>query len=91
MSTWLYLQCLDHDPPLIASDESGQHLSDLPQIHADINLSEEFLANDINDLEYFRRNSYRFLIQHRSCRITVLDENGREHPPGPEPLKKERP
>lgn len=24
MSTYLYLKCLDHDPPLFAADESGR-------------------------------------------------------------------
>ena len=28
--------CLDHDPPLKADGESGQHLYDLPQIRKDI-------------------------------------------------------
>ena len=31
MSTYLYLVCLDHTPPLRAASESGQHLYDLPQ------------------------------------------------------------
>ena len=36
MSTYLYLRCEDHDPPLVAREESGQHLYDLPTIRADI-------------------------------------------------------
>ena len=37
MSTWLYLRCESHDPPLENDGESGQHLYDLEQIWADIN------------------------------------------------------
>ena len=34
MSTWLYLRCESHDPPLKNDVESGQHLYDLEQIWA---------------------------------------------------------
>ena len=36
MSTWIYLECADHDPPISADGESGQHLYDLPDIREDI-------------------------------------------------------
>ena len=44
MSTYLYLVCLDHTPPLMAASDSGQHLSDLPQIRADIAARDSHLA-----------------------------------------------
>lgn len=44
MSTYLYLECLSHDPPLRAQDESGQHLYDLPQIRADVANRDELAA-----------------------------------------------
>lgn len=84
MSTYVYLECLDHDPPLSADDESGQHLSDLPQIRADLADRERVVAS-IRDGwdpgDYFRNNTARFLASHKKCRIGIRDEYGDEHPP----------
>ena len=86
MSTYLHLVCLDHTPPLIAEDESGQHLTDLPQIRADLAADLPALANESENAErpvpfthdpwYFRRNTIRFRVAHLSCRIGVRDEYG---------------
>lgn len=89
MSTYLYLECLDHDPPIRAEDESGQHLYDLPRIRHEIanreavvaaSLADDDLAEwgDINGW-YFRSHSARFLRQHPKCRIGIRDEYGVEH------------
>lgn len=82
MSTFLYLTCLDHDPPLIAEDESGQHLSDLPRIRAEIagrdDVVTEGQPKDV--LSYFSRNSERFLEAHRGCLVGIRDEYGCDHP-----------
>ena len=83
MSTWLYLECLDHDPPLLAEDESGQHLYDLPQIRADLADREALVriwSGSAVDLGYFRNRTCRFLVAHQKCRIGIRDEYGREHP-----------
>ena len=85
MSTYLYLECLDHDPPLRSDGESGQHLTDLPEIRADIakrvawvEWSEE---DDVwNHLHHFRCNTITFLRQHPRCRLGIRDEYGHEHP-----------
>ena len=83
MSTWIYLRCTCHNPPLIAPDESGQHLYDLPQIREDI-ANREWLAENfddvVNDLGYFRLNSARFLKDHPRCVIDIVDEYGKTHP-----------
>lgn len=90
MSTWLYLECLDHNPPLRAHDESGQHLYNLPQIRADIANREALVAavratrfgdgiEEVTD-DYFRRHTLRFLIDHPNCRIGIRDEYGRAYP-----------
>lgn len=87
MSTWIYLECLDHEPPLQAEDESGQHLYDLPQIRADIR-DREVLARLYGEgavmgqahVGFFRANTARFLAQHQKCRIGIRDERGVEHP-----------
>lgn|GEM_PF-2023782 len=44
MSTWLYLECLDHTPPLRAVDESGQHHYDLPRIREEVATREQMVA-----------------------------------------------
>ena len=89
MSTWLYLECLDHDPPLRADDESGQHLYDLPQIRADIADRDALVAavratrfGDVEQVtnDYFRRHTLRFLVAHPTCHIGIRDEYGHLHP-----------
>lgn len=44
MSTWLYLRCESHNPPLESDGESGQHLYDLPQIWADLDNRDQIAA-----------------------------------------------
>jgi hypothetical protein len=88
VSTYVYLECLDHDPPLRADGESGQHLSDLPQIRADIAARDALLTliaasewGDVPDLgTYFRQNTARFLAALPHCRIGIRDEYGDVHP-----------
>ena len=87
MSTYLYLTCLDHTPPLMAEDESGQHLYDLPRIRDEIANRESVASEDKlpgawtgEAASYFRARSSRFLAQHPSCRIGIRDEYGRDHP-----------
>lgn len=89
MSTWLHLVCLDHTPPLVAEDESGQHLSDLPQIRADLAAPLTTLLVEVEsapsvdpwnlDQTYFRRRTVAFRAQHPHCRIGIRDEYGVEH------------
>lgn len=92
MSTYLYLRCMDHDPPLWAAAESGQHLCDLDQIRADI-AQRERLVNRLDQdystvygwyetLDHFRANTVSFLSQHRKCRIGIIDEYGDVHDVG---------
>ena len=85
MSTYIYLVCLDHDPPLIAEEESGQHLYDLPRIREELvnrnetlNSKEWHGGNDMN--QYFRIRSARFLSRHPKCHIGIRDEYGRDYP-----------
>lgn len=77
MSTYVYLRCEDHDPPLRASDESGQHLYDLEQIRADIANRVAIVAaleDDWTVDDSFRRATARFLAKHPKCRIGIVDE-----------------
>ena len=49
MSTWLYLQCESHDPPLENEGESGQHLYDLEQIWADLENRDRIAAANYSE------------------------------------------
>lgn len=83
MSTWVYLECRDHNPPLMADAESGQHLYDLDQIRADIANRDALIAANNDGMEvtdYFRRHTLRFLAAHPKCDIGIRDEYGTEHP-----------
>lgn len=84
MSTWLYLRCESHDPPLENDGESGQHLYDLEQIWSDLNNRDRIVVswndNIIPD-DHFRINTARFLAEHPHCQIGVIDEYQRTHHP----------
>jgi hypothetical protein len=83
MSTYVYLVCRDHKPPLVADDESGQHLYDLPQIRADLANRDALVAawkDDVQTDLRFRCNTVRFLTAHPRCDIGIRDEYGAWHP-----------
>ena len=90
MSTYVYLVCMDHEPPLMAEDESGQHLYDLPRIRREIadreatvaagtGYHESVTSGGFDSAAYFRAHSARFLTQHLTCRVSIKDEYGVEH------------
>lgn len=83
MSTWLYLQCEDHDPPL-RSEDVGQHLYDLPDIRRHIARRDIYAEMEDGDpirfTHHFGNNAYDFLVAHPRCTIGIVDELGREHP-----------
>lgn len=83
MSTWIYLQCESHEPPLIAEDESGQHLYDLPQLRKDV-AEREALVKMMDDGwsidDYYRRHTVKFLAAHRKCQLGIIDEYNRTYP-----------
>lgn len=84
MSTYLYLRCDSHDPPLENEGESGQHLYDLEQIWADIKHRDRIAAawNDgFIPGNTCRCNTARFLAEHPHCTIGVIDEYDRTHHP----------
>ena len=84
MSTWMYLECLDHDPPITSADEVGQHLYDLPDIRRMVAERQTIVrfAKEYGALPegYFAQNAMRFLRDHPKCRIRIVDEYDVEHP-----------
>ena len=81
MSTYIYLICRDHSP----DDESGRHLSDLPQLREDI-ANRDVIVHALEVLDFhphdssYRCNTARFLAAHPRCHLGIVDEYGREHP-----------
>lgn len=84
MSTWLYLRCDAHTPPLY-SEDVGQHLYDLPNIGQYI-AGRDFLASEENPVydgtpaSHFGGNAQAFLKEHPKCPLSIEDEYGHEHP-----------
>lgn len=81
MSTYLYLTCLEHDPPLLSQDEVSQHA------HTEIGRVREWVKNRKSIVElrhaevvgyddYFLNNAITFLQSHLDCRIGGKDEYG---------------
>ena len=85
MSTYIYLTCRDHSPAIRADGESGQHLSDLPQLRQDI-ADRDVIVHALQELDLYpydssyRCNTVRFLAAHPRCHLGIVDEYGREHP-----------
>lgn len=91
MSTYLYLQCDSHDPPLVSDGEVGQHLYDLPAIRTHIGNRRLYADMARHDVmldahgDHFAGTAFRFLTAHPKCAITIIDEYGRPHPITPPP------
>lgn len=88
MSTYLYLQCDSHTPPLQSAHEVGQHLRDLPRIHDEINRRADlyrahqngYLGYETDYGSQFANTLRTFLIQHPHCDLRIVDEYGDTHP-----------
>lgn len=84
MSTYMYLECQSHDPPLSSHDEVGQHTYDLPDIKKYLASREHFIANaklnlDIDYGSHWVNTAAHFIAQHPNCKIVIRDEYGRIH------------
>lgn len=89
MSTYLYLECLEHDPPVRSHGEVGQHVYDLPRVQREIADRDRLVAiardyEFVDFASHFTMNAIRFFVEHPRCRIGVRDEYGRQHPAGGE-------
>jgi hypothetical protein len=83
----MHLVCLDHDPPLVASGESGQHWRDVPRIREEIAHRESLVtAYDMTGgfdriwASHFTVNTVAFLAEHPKCRIGIRTEYGEDVP-----------
>lgn len=88
MSTWLYLECRSHTPPICSEDEVGQHLYDLPRIRREIKNRHDIEVFDrweVSGYEsFFTAHAVHFLRSHLECQVHIVDEYDREHPLDPE-------
>ena len=84
MSTYLYLQCDSHEPPIGANQEAGQHLYDLEHIRKDwanrhaIKTGLEAGLSPEGD-SYFQSSNRIFMMQHINCEVSIHDEYDRQH------------
>lgn len=88
MSTWLYLECTEHDPPIRSESEVGQHLYDLPRIRewltdraglVDTFKDRLIYTGYVGPEDYFGRHAAQFFMKHPHCRILIRDEYGSVH------------
>lgn len=94
MSTYLYLACTAHTPQILARDECGQHLEDLPRIRDFIRDRDKLVAH-YNDDEFEFPNYWRtgdvhdywlgvavtFFTSHPECPLVIVSEYGDEYAP----------
>ena len=81
MSTYIYLRCESHDPPVVAEGESGQHTYDLPRLREDIANRHIIAAALRIGMEpesglHFWSNTAYFLRDHEHCQLGIVDEYG---------------
>lgn len=79
MSTWHYWECVDHDPPIRADGESGQHDYNRPTMIEDY-AKRDLLVAAANDglweNDRYRVNTQAFFREHPHCRLRIVTEYG---------------
>ena len=85
MSTYIYLKCVSHQPPIYSDMEVGQHTCDIDDIRKmfanKIKIVE--IANTGLDVTYgssWANCAARFLTQHPNCEIIIEDEYKKTYP-----------
>jgi hypothetical protein len=95
VSTYWYLQCYDHEPPLCSYEEVEQHTQDasFAALHELHERREEFMAREAEytskgmDFEppvaldpYYVSHAWLFIRRHPMCRIRLINEYGDTRP-----------
>ena len=89
MSTYWYLECLDHDPHLRSADEVEQHTNENLDIIGKIDRAaisergresvvEEYMHRTPGWSPYFIRHAVNFLADHPKCNLRLVSEYGNE-------------
>ena len=82
MSTYVYLACLDHNPPLINRDESEQHTNEhhIDKVRSWVDRRDQLVPlqrEGLLDLsDQFFRHTVLFLSDHEHCRLAARTEYG---------------
>lgn len=82
MSCYQYLNCIDHDPPLRAEGESGQHTYDIPRIQ-ELLAMRDTIVQVADTLPFepesrYDANTIAFIRQHPHCRLRIINELGED-------------
>lgn len=82
MSTYFYLECLSHTPPLQCDTEVSQH--DDRYVEAAIRLAQGEPATSFTEDDFLgswtREGALRFLREHEHCAIDIVSEYGDRRP-----------
>lgn len=88
MSTYLYLQCRSHNPPIWSDSHVGSSLSDVPYalrllenrapLIAVRDLADDDVAYGAQFSGYAGAAAW-FLTQHRDCEVVLIDQYGETH------------
>ena len=85
MSTYWYFECLDHDPPIQSEDEFTQHTDDYPfregvRLALSRPVPEDWWDRKTLADNYFTAHACRFLANHPTCSLGLLNEYGERRP-----------
>ena len=73
MSTWWYLECASHEPPIRSEDAVEQHTHGLTAIRKAIR---EAVIDDPRVMTRYESNAARFVLQHPHCALCFVSEYG---------------
>ena len=73
MSTYWYLECVSHKPPIRSEDEVEQHTYGLTAIRKAIR---EATLDDPRVMTRWESNAARFALQHPHCALCFVSEYG---------------
>lgn len=85
MSTWIYYQCHDHNPPIESDWEVGQHRYDIPNAQFMLRHREEIVEHCTewnhwpeNMLDQWASAAASFFRAHPDCKIRIVTEYGED-------------
>lgn len=76
MSTYWYLECSSHTPPLRSLEEVEQHTSGLPAVRELVARrgNTNLMTYMYSEGAYFQKNAVGFLLQHSECPLRLVNE-----------------
>lgn len=86
MSTYYYLECLAHTPPIVSTEESARKSSQISQIREDWEHREEiwwsYDSGLLTNVEFGspRMATIHFMEHHKDCPVQIRSEYGEVYP-----------